>query len=130
MKRSIFIATLFLTSCLGGPNKSDKQSDKQSNITNTQADMIADGRSLFMQKCATCHAVNVALTGPALKGVTARWSDKQLLYSFIHNSQKVIAEDAYSKDLYNKWNKVQMTSFESLTDKNIEAILAYIEAEQ
>lgn len=130
MYRTLVFAMLLLVSCLGGSNKSDKQSEKQTELNNSQADLIADGRSLFMQKCATCHAVNVALTGPALKGVTARWSDKKLLYSFIHNSQKVIAEDAYSKDLYNKWNKVQMTSFESLTDKNIEAILAYIEAEQ
>ncbi len=49
-----------------------------------------DGKALFAQNCASCHAVNKDLTGPALKGVEDRWPDKKLLYKWIRNNQEVI----------------------------------------
>ena len=84
------------------------------------------GKELFLQKCATCHAVNTNLTGPALKDVETRWTDKQKLYAFIRHSQAVVAEDNYAKNLYNQWNKVEMTAFPDLTNEEIDAILAYV----
>lgn len=83
-------------------------------------------KELFLQKCATCHAVNTNLTGPALKDVETRWTDKQKLYAFIRHSQAVVAEDSYAKNLYNQWNKVEMTAFPDLTNEEIGAILAYV----
>ena len=38
-----------------------------------------DGKALFSQNCASCHAVNKKLTGPALAGVEDRWSEKKNL---------------------------------------------------
>ena len=45
-----------------------------------------DGKALFSANCASCHAVNKKLTGPALAGVEDRWPDKQNLYAWIKNS--------------------------------------------
>ena len=43
-----------------------------------------DGAAIFQQNCASCHAVNKKLTGPALAGVEDRWSDKAKLHAWIH----------------------------------------------
>ena len=39
-----------------------------------------DGKALFQANCASCHAVNKKLTGPALAGVEDRWPDKAKLH--------------------------------------------------
>jgi hypothetical protein len=52
-----------------------------------------NGKELFGRYCATCHAVekDMNLTAPSLVGVTAR-HEKQWLYDFTRNSQKMIQE--------------------------------------
>jgi hypothetical protein len=67
-------------------------------------------------------------TGPALGGVQDRWEDEGLLYAWIRNSQKVIADgDAYANSLFNEYGKSVMTSFPQLTDEDIAALLTYID---
>jgi hypothetical protein len=86
-----------------------------------------DGKSLFSQNCASCHAVNKKLTGPALAGVEDRWPDKKNLYAWIKNNQAFLKTgDAYANKLYIEYNKTAMNLFPSLADKDIDAILAYI----
>ena len=86
-----------------------------------------DGKALFSQNCASCHAVHKDLTGPALNGVEQRWPDKTKLYAWIHNSAAFLKTgDKYANDLYNKFNKTSMNLFPDLADKDIDAILAYI----
>ena len=86
-----------------------------------------DGKALFSQNCASCHAVNKKLTGPALAGVEARWSEKKNLYAWIKNSAAYLKTgDPYATKLYEEYNKTAMNLFPSLTDKDIDAILAYI----
>jgi mono/diheme cytochrome c family protein len=86
-----------------------------------------DGKSLFSQNCASCHAVNKKLTGPALAGVEDRWPDKKNLYAWIKNNQSFLKTgDAYANKLYNEYNKTAMNLFPNLSDKDIDAILAYI----
>jgi mono/diheme cytochrome c family protein/uncharacterized membrane protein len=88
-----------------------------------------DGKALFSQNCASCHAVNKKLTGPALAGVEDRWSDKKNLYAWIKNSQAFLKTgDAYANKLYNEYNKTAMNLFPNLADKDIDAILAYIKS--
>lgn len=88
-----------------------------------------DGKALFSQNCASCHAVNKKLTGPALAGVEDRWSDKKNLYAWIKNSQAFLKTgDAYANKLYNEYNKIAMNQFPNLSDKDIDAILTYIKA--
>ncbi len=86
-----------------------------------------EGKTLFNQKCASCHAIDKKLIGPALAGVEDRWPDKGQLYSWIRNSAAVI-KSGYPRavEVYNEYQKIQMTAFPELTDKNIDDILAYI----
>ena len=86
-----------------------------------------DGKALFSQNCASCHAVNKKLTGPALAGVEERWPDKTKLYAWIRNSAAFLKTgDAYANNLYNEYNKVAMNAFPGLTDGEIAAIIGYI----
>lgn len=88
-----------------------------------------DGKQLFNQKCASCHAIDKNLVGPALKGVEDRWPEKAQLYSWIRNSAAVI-KSGYPRavEVYNQYNKLQMTAFPELKDADIDAILAYVNA--
>jgi mono/diheme cytochrome c family protein len=96
-------------------------------FTTTSKVAAQDGKALFSQNCASCHAVNKKSTGPALAGVEDRWPDKTKLYAWIRNSAAFLKTgDAYANNLYNEYNKVAMNAFPSLTDKEIEAILGYI----
>lgn len=93
------------------------------------ANMAQDGKQLFNQKCASCHAIDKKLVGPALKGVEDRWPEKAQLYAWIRNSAAVI-KSGYPRavEVYNEYNKVQMTAFPELKDADIDAILGYINA--
>ncbi|MDI9357474.1 MAG: c-type cytochrome [Phycisphaerales bacterium] len=89
--------------------------------------MAQDGKALFIQNCASCHAIDRQLTGPALEGVLDRWPNKKNLYAWIHNNQAFLKTgDKYANDLYNKFNKTQMNLFPFLTDAEVGAILKYI----
>ncbi|MDI9337576.1 MAG: c-type cytochrome [Alphaproteobacteria bacterium] len=95
-------------------------------VTNTYAQ---DGKALFSQNCASCHAVHKKLTGPALADVENRgpWSDKAKLHAWIKNSAAFLKTgDKYVNDLYSEYNKTAMNLFPDLSDAEIDAILAYI----
>ena len=86
-----------------------------------------DGKALFQANCASCHAVNKKLTGPALAGVEDRWPDKAKLHAWIKNNAAVLKSgDKYANDLFVENNKIAMTQFPNITDKEIDAILGYI----
>ena len=94
------------------------------------ASFAQDGHALFQANCASCHKVNEKLVGPALAGVESRWPSKELLHDWVHNSTKVIQSgNEYAVSLFNDNNKIQMTAFPQLSDKDIDAILAYVEVE-
>ena len=116
---SISIVTL-LVACGG------QQDPTNAVIQEANKPVNVEGRKLFTGLCASCHMVNKELTGPALKGVEGRWSDRALLYEFVRNSQAVIAKDEYAKSLFMKYNQTVMTPFNSLTDTDIDNILEYI----
>jgi cytochrome c2 len=92
---------------------------------------IGEGKTLFRNKCATCHNKNMVdnATGPALAGVEERWADypREDLYLWIRNSQSMIdAGHPRAVEVWNEWKPTQMNNFLELTDQDIENILAYI----
>ena len=115
-------------------NASAQDSDgaKQANASGSGAvdpAIIDQGAALFKQNCTTCHAINDVVVGPALKDLHKR-RKLDWIVSFVHNSTKVIASgDQYAVDLYNKYNKTQMTSFPTLTEAEISSIVEYIKVE-
>ncbi|WP_410528575.1 c-type cytochrome [Spirosoma sp. KUDC1026] len=87
------------------------------------------GKTLFNNNCAQCHAVTEeTVVGPGLKGIQQRAPGKEWLYKWIKNSSAVIASgDAYANQVFNKFGQIQMTSFPSLSNEDIDGILAYVE---
>lgn len=92
------------------------------------------GKQLFNQNCAACHSLTRKMTGPALANVESRLAeeeglDKEWLSRWIKNSPAMIAEgDAYAVKTYNEYNQAAMTAFPTLSDQDIDDILAYTAA--
>lgn len=92
------------------------------------------GKQLFNQNCAACHALNRKMTGPALANVETRLAEeeglgKEWLYSWIKNSAGMIASgDAYANKIYAEYNQSAMTAFPTLSNEDIDNILAYTAA--
>ncbi|GAB4026015.1 c-type cytochrome [Spirosoma koreense] len=87
------------------------------------------GKTLFTNNCAQCHSVtSEKVVGPGLQGIESRAPSKDWLHKWIRNSSAVIASgDAYANQVFNANGKVQMSSFPSLSDADIDGILAYID---
>lgn len=94
----------------------------------------AKGKSLFNQNCAACHALNRKMTGPALANVESRLAadeglDREWMYAWIKNSPGMIkAGDAYAVKIYAEYNQAAMTAFPTLSNTDIDDILAYTAA--
>jgi mono/diheme cytochrome c family protein len=83
------------------------------------------GKELFNANCAACHKLDAKATGPALRGV-AQKHDKEWLYKWIHNPAALIKSgDAAAVKVYEENNKVNMTAFPTLTETDIDNIIAY-----
>ena len=55
--------------------------------------------------------------------------DREWLYSWIRNSSGLIKSgDAYANKVYNEYNKTAMTAFPTLSDEDLNNILAYTAA--
>jgi mono/diheme cytochrome c family protein len=94
----------------------------------TDPEIISAGESIFTANCKQCHAIHERVIGPALANVHNRL-ETPYLYSWIRNSQKVIASgDEYAVNLYNEYGKVAMPSY-SFSDEELLSILAYIKDE-
>jgi mono/diheme cytochrome c family protein len=86
------------------------------------------GKSLFASNCAQCHTTtDEVLVGPGLKGVQKRAPGEDWLKKWIRNSSALVgAGDPYAVQIFNKFQKIPMTSFTSLSDEDITDILDYI----
>jgi len=86
---------------------------------------LAKGKELFNTNCAACHKLDGKATGPALRGVEAKY-DKEWLYKWIKNSGELIKSgDAQAVKVFEENNKVPMTAFPQLSNEDIDNILAY-----
>lgn len=112
---------------------SDQEVPAEAADSASGGDAIA-GKSLFNQNCAACHALNRKMTGPALANVEARLAeeeglDKEWLYRWIKNNQSLIKSgDAYANKIYAEYNQAAMTAFPTLSNTDIDNILAYTAA--
>ena len=83
------------------------------------------GKEIFNANCAACHKLDAKATGPALRGVGAKY-DKAWLYKWIHNSGDLIKSgDAQAVKVFEENNKVPMTAFPQLSEAEIDNIIAY-----
>jgi mono/diheme cytochrome c family protein len=100
------------------------------NTINVKADPPTDeGKNIFTTRCAACHNINRAMTGPALAGVDQRRPIDWII-NFVHSSQSVVKSgDVYAVALFEKFSKVTMPDHRDLTTDNIKNIVAYIKSE-
>ncbi|MGZ5286511.1 MAG: c-type cytochrome, partial [Flavisolibacter sp.] len=87
------------------------------------------GQQLFQNNCASCHGLDKALSGPALRGVTTRgpWAeDRANLYAWIKNPAAFIPTTQYTIDLQKQYGSI-MPSFPQFSQEQVDAILEYIE---
>lgn len=87
----------------------------------------AKGEKLFKDNCAQCHAAtNEQVVGPGLAGIESR-KDIAWLKKWINNPMGVVASgDKYAVELFNKFNKTQMTAFPNFTEDDVKSIVAYV----
>ena len=89
----------------------------------------AKGKEIFNTNCAACHKLDGKATGPALRGVAAKY-DKEWLYKWVKNSGELIKSgDAQAVKVFEENNKVPMTAFPQLSNEDIDNILAYTSEE-
>ena len=98
---------------------------KNEKVSNQQP----EGRALFSNHCASCHAVKMRIVGPALAGVTERgpWKDFKKLCQYIRNPMS-LRKDKYIDSLQNEY-PFRHQLFPNLTDKQIRQIVDYIDFE-
>lgn len=85
----------------------------------------AKGKELFNANCAACHKLDGKMTGPALRGVSAK-HDREWLYKWIKNSSALIKSgDAEANVLWAEYKPSVMTAFPQLSNGDIDNILAY-----
>jgi mono/diheme cytochrome c family protein len=99
-------------------------------FVSVNAQDTAEGEQIFKNNCSTCHAVtDEVVVGPGLKGVSQR-RPIDWIVKWVHNPQAVIASgDKYAVDLYNKYNKAQMTAYPGYSEAQIKSVIAYIDAQ-
>ena len=86
-----------------------------------------NGKSLFNTLCAACHKPYSKAIGPALNGVTDKYS-REWLNTWIRNSSAMIASgDSQAIAIYEEYNKTAMPAFPALTDVEIGDMLSYVE---
>jgi len=98
----------------------------QADAVPTDPAVISAGESLFNNNCKVCHNIDSRLIGPGLANIYDR-KDLPWIYAFVKNSQKVInSGDEYAVNLYNEYNQIAMTAFDTFTDDEILSVVAYI----
>lgn len=125
----VCLATLFLLYFNQPKETAVTSTNAQVAVVKELTDEQKHGQEVFTNNCASCHNItDEVAVGPGLKGITQR-RPVEWIVTWVKNPQKVIASgDKYAVDLYNKFNKTQMTAFPNLKEEDIKAILSYIDS--
>ena len=88
----------------------------------------AKGKTLFMSKCASCHALFKNMTGPSLFGFEKRgsWSERKNIYEWIRNPSAFMEKNEYARKLKESSGGTMMTGFPDMTNEEIDSICDYI----
>ena len=99
-------------------------------FASVNAQDLAEGEQIYKNNCSTCHAVtDEVIVGPGLKGILQRRTIDWIV-PWVKNPQAIIASgDKYAVDLYNKYNKAQMTAYPGYSAAQITSVIAYIDAQ-
>lgn len=87
------------------------------------------GKSLFLEKCASCHNIDMMsdMTGPALYGAVDRWGNRDDLYQWVRDYSVLVEQGHPRAVMMEKWSPTTMTAFPDLDSIELRNIFAYIE---
>ncbi len=127
MRKKYWIIGFLAMSAIWACGNSDQTTI--SDFKTADATTASAAENIFNEKCSMCHSINEDKIGPALAGSSARWGkDAEKLKAFIKNSQAYInTGDPYATKLYEKWNRSNMPAFPNLTDKELDALVEYLQ---
>lgn len=95
------------------------------------AQSVELGEGLFSSNCASCHYLgpeDKKLIGPGLDDHILEEYSSEWLYSWIKNSSELIASgDEQAIEVFEEYNKTQMTAFPQFSNEDIDNLLAYIQ---
>ena len=90
---------------------------------------VREGKALFLEKCASCHNIDMMsdMTGPALYGAVDRWKNRADLYQWVQD-YTVLVEQGHLRALQmEKWSSSVMTAFTNLDTTEIRNIFDFVE---
>ena len=105
---------------------------------NPQLKALEQGKALFINNCASCHAIGKVVTGPDLAHMVKRSKiiakresknnfEHNLLYDYTRNPYKPNSSRHYTA--INCFSPTSMSSFEQLTDRDLDNLYSYIQNE-
>ena len=84
-----------------------------------------NGKKLFKSNCASCHKLDKKLVGPALTGVTEKYSEEWLTKWIRNNAELRASGDEDAIAIFEEYNGSVMSAFPMLSDQDIFDILQY-----
>lgn len=102
-----------------------RRAEAAGTVYSTQPNVVSRGQALFQAQCSACHNFLQKGIGPDLSRVTAEASPKWI-QTFIRNAPEVIKSgDPRARRLFREY-KQEMPVFASLSDNDLQALMAYI----
>ena len=95
--------------------------------SSTSAQNIEEGEKLYKANCTACHHIDNRLIGPALRGVSDKYSEEWLIKWIKNSAEMIAAGDPDAIAIWEEYNKSPMTAFPYFSDDDVKNILAYIE---
>jgi len=91
--------------------------------------MIKRGKMLWTNRgCNSCHAIGKKMAGPALAGLQARRSG-EWIHRWLKETDVMLTSDSTAMGMLAEWKNIKMPK-QAFTDQDIDAILAYMSAEE
>ncbi len=84
--------------------------------------LAKEGKTVFTQKCGSCHKLDERYAGPALKGVTQRRTPEWIM-NMILNPLEMTQKDEVAKGLLEEY--LAQMSFQDVSEKQARSILEY-----
>lgn len=126
MNKGILIISTVALALLGFFSGCNSGTASGKNAIATDSATIAVGELSFNKNCTGCHNFRQDGIGPQLSGITSGVSADWLLH-FIKNSQQLIASgDKRAVQLFTKYKKAVMPSFDGLDEEELNTMIAFI----
>ena len=95
----------------------------------SRSDESAAGARIFRENCASCHAPDKILSGPALRGVLQRgpWAESDSsFFRWVRNPEAFIPTTPYTAALLKQYGQI-MPAFPHLDSGEVRALRDYLQ---